>query len=116
MILCRCEHPLDEEIKEKISLFCNVPRGQVIDLVNVEHSVYEVPIALRNAGLDLSISELLKLSKKQKNLEEQLKKIPEKISRINLLCHTKPTFKKKPEIFELQVAKNSSSLASWFKE
>jgi CTP synthase len=70
MILCRCEHPLDEEIKEKISLFCNVPKGQVVDLVNVEHSVYEVPLALKKGGLDISISELLKLSKKRSAIKE----------------------------------------------
>jgi CTP synthase len=70
MILCRCEHPLDQDIKEKISLFCSVPIGQVIDLVNVDHSVYEVPIALKDAGLDISISELLKLSNKKSAITE----------------------------------------------
>jgi CTP synthase len=86
MILCRCEDPLDEEIKEKISLFCNVPRAQVVDLVNVEHSVYEVPIALRDAGLDISISQLLKLSEKRAEITEWEKMVARLFSVPNSIC------------------------------
>ena len=44
-VLCRCEEPLSNEVKEKISLFCNVPKEAVIEAVDVETSVYEVPLA-----------------------------------------------------------------------
>lgn len=70
MIFCRCEKPLDEEIKEKISLFCSVAKQRVIDVIDVEKSIYEVPVLLQRAGLDVSISELLGLSKKQSNLKK----------------------------------------------
>ena len=43
MILCRCENPLTEDLKAKISLFCNVPQEAVIDEKDVAHSIYEVP-------------------------------------------------------------------------
>ena len=64
MIICRCEHPLSEDVKEKISLFCNVPKKRVIDEVDVEHSIYEVPLRLHEQQLDLMICEFLKLSPK----------------------------------------------------
>ena len=65
MILCRCEQPLSEEIKAKISLFCNVPQEAVIDEKDVEHSVYEVPIELHRQGLDAMICKSLKLDSEQ---------------------------------------------------
>nr|MBA2727105.1 CTP synthase [Parachlamydiaceae bacterium] len=46
MILCRCEMSLAEDVKDKISLFCNVPRNAVFEEVDVEHSIYEVPLKL----------------------------------------------------------------------
>ena len=66
--------------------------------------------------LEKNLSRKLKLPKKQKSLEEQLKKIPEKISRINLLCHTKPTFKKKPEIFEIALGGTTEDQLKYTKE
>jgi CTP synthase len=61
MILCRCEQALSEEIKAKISLFCNVPEDAVIDEKDVEHSIYEVPIDLHRQGLDAKICKMLEL-------------------------------------------------------
>jgi CTP synthase len=61
MILCRCEEPLSEEIKAKISLFCNVPQDAVLDERDVEHSIYEVPLDLHRQGLDAKIGKMLDL-------------------------------------------------------
>lgn len=63
MIICRCEQSLHEELKEKISLFCNVRKEAVIDEKDVEHSIYEVPGVLHQQGLDLMICEMLHLEK-----------------------------------------------------
>ncbi len=63
MIICRCEQSLNEELKEKISLFCNVRKEAVIDEKDVEHSIYEVPGMLHRQGLDLMICEMLHLEK-----------------------------------------------------
>lgn len=52
MILCRCENPLDEDVKDKISLFCNVPREAVIEEVDVRESIYEVPLELHQQKID----------------------------------------------------------------
>jgi CTP synthase len=62
IILCRCEESLSEEIKDKISLFCSVPREAVIDEVDVKFSIYEVPISLNHQGLDSKICQMMGLS------------------------------------------------------
>ncbi|MCX6987550.1 MAG: CTP synthase [Chlamydiae bacterium] len=62
IILCRCNESLDEEIKDKISLFCSVPKESVIDEPNVKDSIYEVPLMLHEQGLDRKIGDLLDLN------------------------------------------------------
>jgi CTP synthase len=61
IILCRCEKPLSQELKAKISLFCSVPVDAVIDEKDVEHSVYEVPLELHRQDLDAMICKTLAL-------------------------------------------------------
>ncbi len=68
MILCRCEKSLSEEIKAKISLFCNVPQEGVVDEPDVEHSIYEVPLALHRQELDAKICKALDLKSKTPDL------------------------------------------------
>ena len=51
-LICRTEKPLDEELRQKISLFCNVPVEGVIEEIDVEHSIYEVPMMLQREKLD----------------------------------------------------------------
>lgn len=45
LIVCRSEHPLDQQLKDKIALFCNVPNNHVLQNLDVEH-LYEAPLAL----------------------------------------------------------------------
>jgi len=61
IILCRCENSLSEEIKAKISLFCNVAQNAVIDEKDVENSIYEVPLELHKQGLDAMICDMVGL-------------------------------------------------------
>ncbi len=61
IVLCRCEESLSEDIKDKISLFCNVPKEAVFDEPDVPKSIYEVPIFLHKQGLDQKICALLSL-------------------------------------------------------
>ena len=57
-IICRSDCPMPESIKDKISLFCDVPKDAVIPLVTVP-KVYEVPIILEEYGLaDLLVTSL----------------------------------------------------------
>jgi len=69
-ILCRSENSLSEEIKDKISLFCSIPKESVIDEPDVEFSIYEVPISLNKQGLDTKICRMLNLPHSQANLSK----------------------------------------------
>lgn len=51
VILCRSEFPMPEDIKAKISLFCNVEPDAVYDAVDAA-SIYEVPLLFKAQGLD----------------------------------------------------------------
>lgn len=59
-IICRSDHPVSEDIKAKISLFCDVQQDGVIPLPTVSN-VYEVPLILEEAGLADEIMSFLKL-------------------------------------------------------
>jgi CTP synthase len=52
LLVCRCEYPLDKDLRQKISMFCNVPYEAVIEEKDVEHSIYEVPLMLQRERMD----------------------------------------------------------------
>jgi len=63
-ILCRSDKEVSQEIKDKISLFCDVAKEAVIPLVT-SSTIYEVPLLLEDAGLgDLIIKRMHLLAKK----------------------------------------------------
>ena len=51
IIVCRTEHPLTDDIRNKIALFCNVEKDCVIENNNCD-ILYAVPIMLHKEGLD----------------------------------------------------------------
>ena len=50
IIVCRSEHPLDQSLKDKIALFCNVPNRNVLQNLDVEY-LYEAPLAMEKENL-----------------------------------------------------------------
>jgi len=52
VLICRSEKPLNDEIRAKISLFCNVPKNAVIEEMDVETTIYEIPFVFIEQGLD----------------------------------------------------------------
>jgi len=50
IIVCRSEHPLDQSLKDKIALFCNVPGSHVLQNLDVEY-LYEAPLAMEKEHL-----------------------------------------------------------------
>src|SRR3954454_22133836 len=52
ILICRTEHPISPEDRDKIALFCNVERKAVIEERDKEFSIYEVPLSLVQNGLD----------------------------------------------------------------
>ncbi|MEI7437698.1 MAG: CTP synthase, partial [bacterium] len=61
ILICRCEHTLDQEHRDKLALFCGVDRNKVIEEKDVDFSIYEVPLALSKQDVDVFILELLGL-------------------------------------------------------
>jgi CTP synthase len=61
ILVCRCERPMTEEMRRKISLFCNVVEQDVIQEQDVETTIYEVPLDLVREGLDASLVRHLRL-------------------------------------------------------
>ncbi len=62
VLVCRTEHPLEGGLRDKLSMFCNVPVKAVIECHDV-NSIYELPLALQNEGLDDLVVELFGLNK-----------------------------------------------------
>ena len=52
ILICRAEHEVEPDLREKIAMFCNIERRAVIEFRDVEHTIYECPLALRNQKLD----------------------------------------------------------------
>ena len=64
IIMCRCEKIIDNEALNKISLFCNVKKTNVIPAINASN-IYEVPSIYYNAGLDRSLLQILGFNEKK---------------------------------------------------
>ncbi len=62
VLVCRCEHSISREEREKIALFCNVPTEAVIEEKDKDFSIYEVPLSLVENKLDELIVRKLGLS------------------------------------------------------
>ena len=69
ILVCRSDRPLGHEIKQKLSLFCNVKPACVIENINSE-SLYEVPLALEEEGLATQVIKRLKIKCKEKDLSD----------------------------------------------
>lgn len=67
ILLCRCDREIPHDMKAKIALFCNVPEEAVITARDVK-SIYEVPIALHEQGLDERIVDYLNIWTKTPDL------------------------------------------------
>lgn len=70
ILICRTEHPIDREDREKIALFCNVPVDAVIEERDKDFSIYEVPLSLVENRLDAQICERLGLDTPEPNIDD----------------------------------------------
>lgn len=61
VVVGRTEHPLNEDIRKKIALFCNVPKEAVIQSIDAD-SIYDVPLLMQEEKLDLVVLNRLGLS------------------------------------------------------
>ena len=69
VIVCRSDLPVSNDIREKISLFCDVESRAVIPMLTMP-SIYEVPLVLETAGLGDFICERMEMTPTSKDLDE----------------------------------------------
>ena len=69
ILLCRADRDLDQDIRNKIALFCNVDQDSVFSAVDAEY-IYDVPLLYNKQGLDEKIAEKLNIWTRTPSLEE----------------------------------------------
>jgi CTP synthase len=69
VIVCRADYSMDNNLRDKIALFCDVEARAVIPLATVE-TIYEVPLLLEEAGLGDFVVERLELPSQSPDLSE----------------------------------------------
>ncbi len=69
ILLCRCESPLSEEMRDKISLFCNVKKEAVFSAVDVE-SIYDLPLVYSQEGVDKIVGKYLNIWSRSAGLDK----------------------------------------------
>ena len=69
LIVCRSEKYIDQELKDKISLFCNVPTEAVISNYDVD-VLYELPIMLLDQHMDDLVLNHLRIEAPKANMQE----------------------------------------------
>ncbi|MCC6691539.1 MAG: CTP synthase [Bacteroidia bacterium] len=69
VLVCRSEHKINKELKNKIALFCNVESRAVIEAIDAS-TIYEVPLLMKNEQLDRVVLDKLGLdASREANLE-----------------------------------------------
>lgn len=68
-LLCRAERPLDEIRKNKLAMFCNVPKENVISAPDVD-TIYDIPINFENDGFGLKILAKFGIAPREVDLKE----------------------------------------------
>ena len=62
IVVCRTSRPLDDELKDKIALFCNVKKKAVVEAIDADN-IYEIPLLLHKQDFDSMVMEMLNLEK-----------------------------------------------------
>ncbi len=70
VLICRTEHSLSRDDREKIALFCNISIDAVIEEKDKDFSIYEVPLSLVDNNLDGLIVDKLGLKTAEPDLED----------------------------------------------
>ncbi|MBK55940.1 MAG: CTP synthetase, partial [Flavobacteriaceae bacterium] len=65
ILVCRTEHEISNDIKEKLALFCNVDVDSVVQSIDAT-TIYEVPIMMKNEKLDQVVLKKLNLKNPKK--------------------------------------------------
>ncbi len=82
IIACRCENPVTKKVREKISIYTNVPVDRVISMHDVE-SIYLIPQILKEEKIDKEVIQILGLEKKSKANRKRKKDWDSFVQKIN---------------------------------
>jgi len=80
VLMCRTEHALDAELRQKLSMFCNVVPKAVIEVRDVAHTIYEAPLMFHAEGLDALVCKLLGLQTPEPDLNNWRKFVERVVS------------------------------------
>src|ERR1044072_7694177 len=69
ILLCRTDRQLDQDIKRKIALFCDVDEEAVITAKDVE-TIYEMPLVLAAEGLDRIVLKYVPLPQTERRMQQ----------------------------------------------
>jgi len=73
ILLCRSEQKMSKDEKQKIALFCNVDVEAVIDALDVETTIYEVPLMYAKSSVTEIILKQLQMPQKELDTEQLTK-------------------------------------------
>lgn len=69
IVVCRSENPINNNIKEKISIVANIPVSRVINTHDTKN-IYKVPLELKDMGVDRAVFQILGMAGKRTPMEE----------------------------------------------
>jgi CTP synthase len=82
IVICRSENPVSEKVREKISIYSNVPVERVISCYDIDN-IYKIPMFLQDTGIDEEIIKILSLPKKKNGDMAEFEKWKELVRKIN---------------------------------
>ncbi len=69
IIVCRTEHPLGDDLRKKVALFCNIQPHEVVENIDTK-IIYEVPLLLQKQYLDQMVLEKLNMTCQPAQMEK----------------------------------------------
>ena len=70
ILVCRTEQPMTDDMRQKLSLFCNVEQKAVIEEMDVKRSIYELPLMLAEEGMDRLVVDKLGIDAPESDMSE----------------------------------------------
>ncbi len=70
LLVCRSKYPLTDDITRKIALFCDVPVSNIIEGIDTEGSLYEIPLAMERQGIADLVTDKLDLPQRAADLTD----------------------------------------------
>jgi len=70
ILVARASHPMDDSMKAKLALFCDLDLEAIIEALDVDGSLYEIPMAMEKQGIADLVSDNLNLPRRPLNMSD----------------------------------------------